>query len=67
MIKVKATDAYQKKSVVDDKLGIMPKEGHEFEVTEERYNVLAGNNKYKTKFVEKVTKEKSKDKTNKED
>lgn len=61
MIKVKATDAYEKNSIMDDVLQVIPKKGYEFEVSEERYNLLIGNNKRKLVFVEKVKKEKSKD------
>ena len=59
MIKVKATDAYEKNGIMDDVLQIIPKKGYEFEVSEERYNLLTGNNKRKLVFVEKVKKEKT--------
>lgn len=54
MIKVKATNEYEKNNIIDKELDIIPQEGYEFEVTEERYKILSGNNKRKLKLVEKV-------------
>lgn len=51
---VKATDQYEKLDLKDKELNRIPKKGEEFNVSEERYKVLAGNNKYKKVFVEKV-------------
>ena len=59
MIKVRATDVYEKNGILDKELQIIPKKGHEFEVTDERYSILSGNNKRKLVFVEKIKKEKS--------
>lgn len=64
MIKVRALDTYQKNNVIDNELKIIPKENYEFEVSEERYRVLTKDNPYNLKFVEKVKKEKSEDKSN---
>ena len=53
-MKVRATDKYKKLNLSDKELGRIPEEGEEFEVTEERYNVLTKTNKYNVVFVEKV-------------
>lgn len=60
MIKVRATDAYEINGILDKELQMIPKKGHEFEVTDERYSTLSGNNKHKLVFVEKIKKDKSK-------
>lgn len=66
MIKVRATDKYENglsdKKVEDNELGYVPKEGEIFEVTEERFNKLNGNNIYGLVFVEKVEEEKKEEK-----
>lgn len=68
-MKVKATDKYEKLNVIDGELGRKPKKGEVFEVTEERFEILNGKNKYKEIFVEEVIEEiESKGKkTNKKD
>lgn len=53
-MKVKATNKYEELSLQDNELGRIPKEGEEWEVTEERYKVLTETNKFNTIFVEKV-------------
>lgn len=53
-MKVKATKMYQEKNVIDGVLGRIPKEGEVFEVDEQRFEVLHGNNGYKVIFVERV-------------
>ena len=53
-MKVKATNNYEKFNVEDKELKRIPKEGEVFEVTEERYKVLSGENKWKVAFVEEV-------------
>ena len=53
-MKVRATDKYKKLNLQDNELKRMPKEGEEWEVSEERYKVLTQTNKYNTVFVEKV-------------
>lgn len=53
-MKVKATNQYEKLGLRDNELGRIPKEGEEFEVSEERYNVLTKTNKFNTVFVEKI-------------
>lgn len=53
---VKATDKYEKLNLKDNELGRIPKEGEEFEVSEERYKVLTQTNKFNVAFVEKVEK-----------
>lgn len=50
-IKVIALDTYIKKNIKDGELGYKPKEGTEFEVSEERLKVLLGENKYNLAFV----------------
>lgn len=51
---VRATDKYEKLNLKDNELGRIPKKGEEFEVSEERFEVLTKTNKYKEIFVEKV-------------
>lgn len=51
---VRATDKYKKLNLKDNELGRMPKEGEEFEVSKERFEVLTKTNKYKAVFVERV-------------
>ena len=57
---VKATDKYEKLNIQDNELGRIPKEGEQWEVSEERYEVLTKTNKYNTVFVEKVRAKKPK-------
>ena len=54
MIKVRATDEYKKRNLIDIGLNRSPIAGEEWEVTEERFNVLNANNPYNAVFVEKV-------------
>lgn len=72
MVKVKATNAYKKNSfklvIEDSELGRVPEEGEIFEVSEERFNKLNGNNAYGLVFAEKIeeeTKKPTKKKTSK--
>lgn len=51
---VKATNKYEELKLKDKELNRIPKAGEEFEVTEERYNLLNKNNKFNVVFVEKV-------------
>lgn len=51
---VRATDKYEKLNLKDNELGRIPKKGEDFEVSEERFEVLTKTNKYKAVFVEKV-------------
>lgn len=55
---VKATDKYEKLNLKDNELGRIPKRGEEFEVSEERFEVLTKTNKFNEVFVEKVEKTK---------
>lgn len=66
MKKVRATNAYRVNKadngepliIEDSELGRVPVEGEIFEVTEERFNKLIGNNIYGLVFVEEVVEEK---------
>lgn len=51
---VRATDKYEKLNLKDSELDRIPKAGEEFEVSEERYQVLTKANKFNAVFVEKV-------------
>lgn len=53
-MKVRATDKYEKLNIKDNELGRMPKQGEEFEISEERFKVLTQTNKFNIVFVEKV-------------
>lgn len=59
MKKVKALDTYEKNSIKDKELDRIPKAGEIFEVSEERLDILLGNNDYDVPFVE-IIKEKPK-------
>ena len=54
MILVRATEEFRNLNVFPIELGFIPAEGTMFEVTEERYEYLAGNNPRKTQFVKKA-------------
>lgn len=56
-MKVKATGEFKRLDVQPKELNTIPEEGKVFEVTEERFNVLSGNNNYNAVFVEKVKEE----------
>lgn len=51
---VKATDKYQKLNLQDNELGRIPKEGEQWDISKERYEVLTKTNKFNAVFVEKV-------------
>ena len=51
---VKATNKYKELNLKDNELGRIPKEGEQWELTEERYKVLTQTNKYNAVFVKKV-------------
>ena len=53
-MKVRATDKYEKLNIKDNELGRIPKQGEEFEISEERFKVLTQTNKFNVVFVEKV-------------
>lgn len=54
-MRVKATEMYRKLNVKDNELQRVPKEGEEFEVSKERFDVLNGNNTYNAIFVKEVS------------
>ena len=62
-MKVKATEMYNKLNVKDKELGRIPEVGEEFEISEERYEVLTKTNKFKVAFVSKVKTKKKEEKT----
>jgi hypothetical protein len=53
-MKVKATNKFNELNVRPEELNKIPKEGEIFEVTEERFKVLTGENRFKEIFVEEV-------------
>lgn len=53
-MKVKATDKYEKLNLQDNELGRIPKTGEQWEISEERYEVLTKTNRFHEVFVEKV-------------
>ena len=53
-MKVRATEMYEKKNVLDNELGRIPKKGEVFEISEERYETLTKDNRFNVVFVEKV-------------
>lgn len=56
---VRATDKYEELNVKDIELDEKPEKGREWEITEERFEVLTKNNPYNAVFVEKVRKKKT--------
>lgn len=60
---VKATDKYEKLNLQDNELKRIPKAGEEWEISEERYEVLTKTNKYNEIFVERAKKPATKKKT----
>lgn len=56
---VRATDKYEELNIEDIELKKKPKKGEEWEITEERFEVLTKNNPYNAVFVEKVKKKKT--------
>lgn len=53
-MKVRATEQFKKKNVKPKELEYIPETGEEFEVSEERFEILNGKNDYKIIFVERV-------------
>lgn len=53
-VKVKALATYQEKNIQDSTVRRIRCEGEIFEVSEERYKILSGDNEFKLKFVEPV-------------
>ena len=51
---VRATEKYEELHLKDNELNRIPKKGEEFEVTNERYEVLTKTNRFHEVFVEKV-------------
>ena len=51
---VRATKQWMIDSLVDSDLGFMPQEGYEYEIDEDRLDVLTGNNPYSSVYVEVV-------------
>lgn len=60
MVKVVALDTFYKNNVKAKELDRIPKAGEEFEVTDERLQVLLGDNTYKKVFVRVAEEEKPK-------
>lgn len=52
--KVKATEAFKQYNLNPTELNFIPEKGYEFEVSEERVDLLKGNNKYNAKFIEVI-------------
>lgn len=57
---VKATEQFEKEKIYPVELDFIPPLGYVFEVSEERYRILAGDNKFKKRFVEEVKAPKTK-------
>ena len=53
-MKVKATKAYKELKLKAVELGRVPEEGEVFEIKNEKFSYLNGNNNYKKVFVEKI-------------
>ena len=53
-MKVKATKAYKELKLKAVELGRVPEEGEIFEIKNEKFSYLNGNNKHKKVFVEKL-------------
>lgn len=61
-MKVKATNEFKKQNVKPKELDHIPEMGEEFEISEERFEVLNGRNNYKAIFVEKMEEDHTKNK-----
>ncbi len=57
-MKVRATNAYEELKLKALELDRVPKAGEEFEIKNEKFQFLNGNNNFKKVFVEKVEEEK---------
>lgn len=64
-MKVKATGEFKRLGVNPKELDYIPEEGKVFEVSEERFKVLKGNNAYRTEFVKEIEVAKKEVKTEK--
>ena len=53
-MQLRATDKHEKLNIKDNELDRIPKQGEEFEISEERFKVLTQTNKFNVVFVEKV-------------
>lgn len=56
-MRVKATGEFKRLGVHPKELGNIPEEGFEFEVSEERYEILKGKNDFQVVFVKAIEKE----------
>lgn len=56
-MKVRTTDNYKKLKVKDKELGCIPEAGVEIEISEGRFKILHGENKYGAIFVEEILEE----------
>lgn len=56
-MKVKATEEFKRNNVYPVELDYIPEAGETFNVTEERFKTLSGNNSLGVVFVEKVEEE----------
>ncbi len=61
-MKVRATNAYEELKLKALELDRVPKAGEEFEIKNEKFQFLNGNNNYKKVFVEKIEEEKKESK-----
>lgn len=61
MIKVIATGQFQKKKLRPHELNHIPQMNEKFEVTEERFDILSGNNEHGINFVKRVKSKKKKE------
>lgn len=62
-MKVKATDEFKKRGKHPKELNFIPEAGYEFEVSEERFEVLHGKNKDKVVYVQAIEIETAKKET----
>lgn len=61
-MKVKATNVYEELKLKAVELDRVPKAGEVFEIKNEKFQFLNGNNNYKKVFVEKIEEEKKESK-----
>lgn len=61
-MKVRATNAYEELKLKALELDRVPKAGEEFEIKNEKFQFLNGNNNFKKVFVEKIEEEKKESK-----
>jgi len=59
-MKVRATELFEMKNLYPKELDHIPVKGEVFEITDERFDFLSGNNPFGGKFIKEIPKKKRK-------